>query len=177
MALELDPLDVLLNVHLGWAYLHSGRLDEAIAQSLKAVAMDPNLEVARTGLGRAYLGKKMYVEALDEFQKMVTLAGGVATGPDKYLGYTFAVMGRKAEALGKLELLQGRYRQGTASAYDVALLYAGLNDRDQALEWLEKAFTERSGGLLQLKADIMFDPIRSEARFESLVRRLGLPPT
>ena len=101
----------------------------------------------------------------------------MAIGPDTYLGYTFAVMGRKAEALGKLELLQGRYRQGTASAYDLAVLYAGLNDRDRALEWLEKAYTERSGGLLQLKADLMFDPIRSDARFESLVRRLGLPPT
>ena len=177
LALDLDPLDVLLNVHLGWAYLHSGRLDEAIAQSLKAVAMDRNLEVARSALGRAYLGKKMYVEALGEFQKMVTLAGGVATGPDTYLGYTFAVMGRKAEALGKLNLLQERYRQGTASAYDVALLYAGLNDRDRALEWLEKALTEKSGGLLQLKADLMFEPIRSDARFESIVRRMGLPAT
>ena len=86
-------------------------------------------------------------------------------------------MGRKAEALGKLELLQGRYRQGTASAYGLALLYAGLNDRDRALEWLEKAFTEKSGGLLQLKADLMFEPIRSDARFESIVRRMGLPAT
>ena len=86
LALELDPLDVLLNVHLAWAYLHSRQLDESIAQSLKAIAMDPNLEVARTGLGRAYLGKKMYVEALGEFQKLVTLAGGVAIGPDTYLG-------------------------------------------------------------------------------------------
>ena len=85
-ALELDPLDVLLNVHLAWAYLHARRYDEAIAQSLKAIAMDPNLEVARTGLGRAYLGKKMYQDALAEFQKTATLAGGVATGPDTYLG-------------------------------------------------------------------------------------------
>jgi tetratricopeptide (TPR) repeat protein len=177
LALDLDPLDVLLNVHLGWAYLHSRRLDEAIAQSRKAVAMDPNLEVAHSALGRAYLGKKMYEEALGEFQKMVTLAGGVATGPDTYLGYTFAVMGRKSEARDKLDLLERRYRQKTASAYDVALLYAGLNDGEQALVWLEKALTDRSGGLLQLKADIMFEPIRSDARFESLVRRLGLPPT
>jgi serine/threonine protein kinase/tetratricopeptide (TPR) repeat protein len=177
LALELDPLDVLLNVHLGWAYLHSRRFDEAITQSLKAVAMDPNLEVARSGLGRAYLGKKMYVEALGEFQKVVTLAGGVATGPDTYLGYTLAVMGRSSEALGKRDLLQERYRQGTASAYDLALLYAGLNDRDRAMEWLENAIMERSGGLLQVRADPMFDPIRSDPGFESLVRRLGLPPT
>jgi tetratricopeptide (TPR) repeat protein len=133
--------------------------------------------VARTGLGRAYLGKEMYVEALGEFQKTLTLAGGVATGPDTYLGYTLAVMGRSSEALGKRDLLQERYRQGTASAYDLALLYAGLNDRDRAMEWLENAIMERSGGLLQVRADPMFDPIRSDPGFESLVRRLGLPPT
>ena len=84
LALELDPL-MCCSTSIWLGYLHSRRLDESIAQSLKAVAMDPNLEVARTGLGRAYLGKKMYVEALGEFQKTVTLAGGVAIGPDTYL--------------------------------------------------------------------------------------------
>ena len=174
-ALELDPLDVLLNVHLAWAYLHARRYDEAIAQSLKAIAMDPNLEVARTGLGRAYLGKKMYQDALAEFQKTATLAGGVATGPDTYLGYTSAVMGMKTAAVQKLAILRERYTQGQASAYDVAVVYTGLAETDQALEWLEKAFVERSGGLLQIKADLMFDTIRSDARFASIVGRLGLP--
>src|SRR5439155_12980683 len=94
-ALELDPLDVLLNVHRAWADLNARRYDDSIAQSLKAVAMDPNLEVTYTGLGRAYLGKRMYREALDAFQKTVTLSGGTATGPDAYLGYTYAAMGRK----------------------------------------------------------------------------------
>jgi tetratricopeptide (TPR) repeat protein len=175
LALALDPLDVLLNVHLGWAYLHARRYDEAIAQLLKAVAMDPNLEVARTALGRAYLGKKMYAEALAEFQKTVTLAGGTATGPDTYLGYTYAVMGRKADALQKLDVLRERHRRGQASAYDLAVVYTGLRDAEQAFEWLEKALVERSGGLLQLKADLMFDPIRADARFASIIGRLGLP--
>jgi tetratricopeptide (TPR) repeat protein len=175
-ALELDPRDVLLNVHLGWAYLHARRYDEAIAQALKAIAMDPNLEVARSVSGRAYLGKKMYPEALAEFQKMVTLAGGVATGPDTYLGYTYAVMGMKAEAAVKLDLLQERYKHGQASAYDLAVLYTGLNDKERAIEWLQKAYMERSGGLLQINSDLIFDPIRSDDRFNSLVRRLGLPP-
>jgi serine/threonine protein kinase/tetratricopeptide (TPR) repeat protein len=150
-ALDLDPLDVLLNVHLAWAYLHARRYDEAIAQGLKAIAMDPNLEVARTALGRAYLGKKMYAEALDEFQKTVTLAGGVATGPDTYLGYTYAVMGMKADALAKLNILRARYEQGQATAYDLAVVYTGLNDTEQAFDWLQKAYMERSGGLLQIK--------------------------
>jgi serine/threonine protein kinase len=101
LALELDPLDVLLNVHLGWAYLQARRYDESIAQSLKAIAMDPTLEVAHTTLARAYLGKGMYTEALAEFQKVVTLAGGVATGPDTYLGYTDALF---ASIIGRLGL-------------------------------------------------------------------------
>ena len=176
-ALDLDPLDVLLNAHLAWAYLHARRYDDSITQGLKAIAMDPNLEVARTGLGRAYIGKKMYSEALAAFQKTVTLAGGVATGPDTYLGYTYAVMGMKAEAAAKLDILNARYKQGQASAYDLAVVYAGLNDKEQAIEWLQKAYMERSGGLLQIKADLIFDPIRSDERFISLVRRLGLPPS
>ena len=175
LALALDPLDVLLNVHLAWAYLHARRYDESMQQSLKAVAMDPNLEVARTGLGRAYLGKQMYKEALAEFEKIATLAAGVATGPDTYIGYTSAVMGMHAEARAKLEILRERHQQGKATAHDVAVLYAGLNDRGQALDWMERAYEERSGGLLQIKADPIFDSIRSDPRFTDLLRRLGLP--
>ena len=176
-ALDLDPLDVLLNVHLAWAYLHARRYDEAIAQSLKAIDMDPNLEVAHTALGRAYIGKKMYSEALDEFQKTVTLAGGVATGPDTYLGYTYAVIGKKADALAKLNILRARYEQGQATAYDLAVVYTGLKDMEQAFDWLQKAYMERSGGLLQITGDLIFDPIRSDERFNNLLRRLGLPPS
>ena len=176
-ALELDPLDVLLNVHLSWAYLHARRYDEAITQGLKAIAMDPTLEVAYTAPARAYLGKKMYAEALAEFQKTVTLAGGVATGPDTYLGYTYAVMGMKADALAKLNILRARYEQGQATAYDLAVVYVGLNDTEHAFDWLQKAYMERSGGLLQIKGDLIFDPIRSDERFKSLLRSLGLPPS
>jgi eukaryotic-like serine/threonine-protein kinase len=176
-AVDLDPLDVLLNTHLGWAYLHARRYDEAIAQSRKAIDMDPNLEVSRTTLGRAFLGKKMYTEALVEFQKTVALAGGVATGPDTYLGYTYAVMGKKADALAKLDILRARYQKGQATAYDLAVVYTGLNDKEQAFDWLQKAYMERSGGLLQIKADLIFDSIRSDDRFIELIRSLGLPPS
>jgi hypothetical protein len=101
----------------------------------------------------------------------------VATGPDTYLGYTFAVMGRKADAVQKLDILRARYKQGQASAYDLAVVYTGLSEKDQALTWLERAFVERSGGLLQIKGDLIFDPMRSDERFNSLLRRLGLPPS
>ena len=85
----------------------------------------------------------------------------------------------KAEALAKLNILRGRYEQGqaTATAYDLAVVYVGLNDTEQAFDWLQKAHMERSGGLLQIKADVIFDPIRSDERFKSLLRSLGLPPS
>ena len=84
----------------------------------------------------------------------------------------------KAEALAKLNHpARDDTNKGQASAYDLAVVYAGLNDRDRALEWLEKAYMERSGGLLQIKGDLIFDPIRSDERFKSLLRSLGLPPS
>jgi hypothetical protein len=85
-------------------------------------------------------------------------------------------MGRKADAVGKLDILRERYKAGQPSAYDLAVVYTGLNEKDQALEWLQKAYQDRSGGLLQLKADPIFDPLRSDPRFNDLIARIGLPP-
>ena len=174
-ALELDPLDVLLNTHLAWAQLNARRYDESIDQSLKAIAMDPNIETSRTTLGRAYLGKRMFDEALSEFQKVATLSGGVATGPDTYIAYTYALMGRREEAVKKLDSLRDRYAKGMATAYDVGIVYVALGDRDRSFEWLIKACEERSGTLEPLNTDVMFDPIRQDPRFNDLVARLGLP--
>jgi len=80
-------------------------------------------------------------------------------------------------ALPPSNILRARYEQGQATAYDLAVLYVGLNDKEQALDWLQKAYMERSGGLLQIKGDLIFDPIRSDERFKSLLRSLGLPPS
>jgi eukaryotic-like serine/threonine-protein kinase len=173
-ALELDPLDVLLNVHLAWAYLNARKYDESIEQSQKAIGMDSSSEVAQSGLGRAYLGKRMYDEAMMAFQKTAALSGGTSIGPTTYIGYTHAASGRKEEALKILEILKDRYQKGTGSPYDVGVVYAGLKEKDLALQWLDKAEQERSGALLLLKVDPIFDDFRSDARFADILRRLGL---
>src|SRR6185295_14461645 len=91
------------------------------------------------------------------------------------LGYALAVAGRRAEARAVLEALSqppsGRY----VSPYAVALVHAGLGDRDQALAWLDKAYAERSDYMPYLGLEPMLDPLRSDARFDALVRRVGLP--
>src|SRR5215831_6695727 len=127
-ALELDPLDVLLNIHLGWAYLYARKYDESIEQLQKAIHMDSTIEAAHSALGRAYLGKRMYAEAMTEFQKAAELAGGTSIGPQTYIAYTYAVSGKKDETLKILENLKERYQMGTVSPYDLALVYAGLTE-------------------------------------------------
>lgn len=175
-ALELDPLDVLLNIHLAFANLYAREYDAAIEQSRKAIGMDPNIEAAHTGLGRAYLGKRRYADAITEFQKTITLSGGTAIAPRTWIGYTHAVSGNKADALEILNTLKEEYEQGkNVSPYDLAIIYAGLGQKNDALAWLQKAYEERSGGLLLLKVDAIFDSLKSEPRFQNLLARIGLP--
>jgi eukaryotic-like serine/threonine-protein kinase len=170
-ALDLDPLDVLLNIHLGWAYLYARRYDDAIEQLKKSISMDSSIEAAHSALGRAYLGKQMYTDAMIEFQKTAALSGGTSIGPTTYIAYTNAVSGKRDEARKLLDTLKAR---GAGSPYDFALIYAGLKQNEMVLPLLEEAAEERSGALLLLKVDPLFDEYRSETRFHNLLRRLGL---
>ena len=106
-----------------------------------------------------------------EFQKAAALSGGTSIGPTTYIAYTNAVSGRSDEARKLLDTLKAR---GTGSPYDFALIYAGLKQNDMVLPLLEEAAEERSGALLLLKVDPLFDEYRSETRFHNLLRRLGL---
>jgi eukaryotic-like serine/threonine-protein kinase len=173
-ALELDPLDVLINIHLGWAYLYARRYDEAIEQSRKAINMDSTIEAAHSVLGRAYLGKQMYADAMKEFQKSRELSSPTSVAPQTFLAYTYAVSGKKDEALKILEALKERFQKGMGSSYDLAVVYAGLKDKELVLQSLERADEERSGALVLLKVDPLFDDFRSDARFGDVLRHLGL---
>ncbi|HEY3129609.1 MAG TPA: tetratricopeptide repeat protein, partial [Acidobacteriota bacterium] len=177
-AIGLDPLDLLINIHLGWAYLYARRYDQAIEQLRKTIAMDPNLPGPRLFLGWAYERKGAYENAIAEFQKLMALAGGgiamAASGGTAQLGHVYAVSGRRNEALKILGELKQQYKQGKASPYDIATIYAGLGEKDQALEWLQRAWEERSGGLILLKVEPMFDNIRTDRRFVELLRQIGL---
>jgi len=172
-ALEIDPHDVLLNVHLGWNYLYARRSDQAIEQMHKAIAMDPDFFRAHLFLGRAYEQKEMYKEALTAYQRASELEAN--RGETRViLGHLHAVSGNRAEASKILDELKELYSQNKVSAYDLAILYTGLGENEQALAWLKKAFEERSGGLLLLKADPIFDRLRSDRRFAELLRGLNL---
>ncbi|MFN2532155.1 MAG: tetratricopeptide repeat protein, partial [Pyrinomonadaceae bacterium] len=115
-----------------------------------------------------------YQEALAEFRQVEGAFGGWAVSKAA-LGYVEGVSGNKREAANTLSELEALSKQRFITAYGVALVYAGMGERDKAFEWLNKAFDERSHWLVWLRLDPRWDSIRSDRRFIELVNRMHLP--
>jgi TolB-like protein/tetratricopeptide (TPR) repeat protein len=170
-ALELDPLSLIINTNLGVAYFYAGQLDEAIAQLRKTVEMDSNFYFAHANLGEALELKGTIPEAIAEYQKATALSDDPV--PKGYLGHLYATIGRKDEALKILDQLRQMRAQHYTSAYSLALIYLGLGDRAEALNWLEQGYRERDGfNIGPIRADPLLTPLRSDPRFEALAEKI-----
>jgi len=134
----------------------------------------PNYPQAHDFLAGAYEQKEMYEEAITEFQKAINLSGD-SSHIRAELGHAYAIAGKGEEALKIIDELKGPSQKTYISPYDVAAIYVGLGQKDQAFDWLQKAYEERSDWLRYLKVDPRLDPLRSDPRFADLVRRVGLP--
>lgn len=172
-AQELDPLSLVTISQQAWALCFAGRYDEAIAICQGVLAQDPDFYIARRYLGMAYEQKRMYAEAIAEFQKAVTLSGG-STLMKAHLGHAYAVSGDKARAQQVLDELQERSKKGYVSAYLTAVIYAGLGEKDKAFEWLERAYNERAEFMIYMRMDPRLESLRTDPRFQDLLRRMGL---
>ena len=166
---ELDPLNPLATEHLAFHYHYARQYDQALEQLRRLIAMEPNLALGHLRLGLTYEQKGKFEEAIAEFQTAIRLNGiGLAE-----LGHVYAVSGKKSEALKVVEKLRART---PPQSYEIALVYVGLRDSDQAFAWLERAYEERSSfGLMTLKVEPRLDSLRSEPHFQDLLRRVGLP--
>jgi len=173
-AQELDPLSLIISSIVGWVFYFDRKNDQAIAEFRKTLELDPNFWVAHWTLGRTYEQKAMFAEAIAEIQKAIDLSGGSPLSLAA-LGHTYAVWGRRVEAERALNELKESSKQGYISSYSIAAIHAGLGEKDQAFIWLEKAYEERSGWLIWLRAEPISDPLRSDPRFQDLLRRVGLP--
>ena len=169
---SLDPLSLIISADVADVLFAAHRYDEAIEQSRKAIEMDPNFAIAHYELGQALAQKKMYSPAIAELQKAKELSGGDTTCV-AVLAYAYAASGKPGEAIRLLNELKSRPNHRVSYAAHEALIYAGLDDKDQALALLEKAYEEHFDALA-LRSPA-FDPLRSDRRFRDLMGRIGLP--
>ncbi len=176
-ALELEPLELPVNVHLGWHYCYAREYDRAVEQLLKTVELDPNFVTAHLYLGFVYEQKGMNKAAIEELSKAVALSGeGRRPVIEAALGHAYAVAGKRTEAQRVLEGLKVAAERRYISPYSIAVIYVGLGDKEQAFAWLDRAYEERDNWLIYLKVEPRLDPLRSDARFADFLRRVGLDP-
>jgi tetratricopeptide (TPR) repeat protein len=169
---SLDPLSLIIGADLADALCIAHRYDEAIQQAQKTLEMDPHFAVAHYQLGQALAQKHMYDQAILEFKTATELSGHDAAF-DSNLAYVYAVSGRKDDAMKVVLALEADRVQYPSAAASIALIYAGLGDGDQSMAWLEKAYEERFNPSILVRPG--FDSLRSDARFQDLWHRIGLP--
>ena len=173
-AQSLDPLSLVINADVGWCFYNARQYDLAIEQYRRTLEMESNFALARYYLGLAYVQAGGFEEAIAELREAVTLSRRspeIVAG----LGYAYARAHQKREAEGILEEMKLLSKRRYVSPSLLAQVYAGLDNKDQAITWLEKGYEERSTWLAYLKVDPIFDPLRSDPRFQSLLRRMNFP--
>jgi TolB-like protein/Tfp pilus assembly protein PilF len=173
IALELDPFSVSMNVTLGNQYFEARKFDQAIEQLITALEMNPDNWHAHWSLGMAYTQKQMYEKAISEQEKAIILS---ARNPFvlSSLGHTYALAGKRSEAMMILDELIQISKQRYVAPFAVAQIYIGLGNKDQAFEWLEKGYQDRSASMIWLGPNSIFDPLRSDIRFKNLLKKMGL---
>jgi DNA-binding winged helix-turn-helix (wHTH) protein/TolB-like protein/tetratricopeptide (TPR) repeat protein len=173
-ALELDPLSILNNSQLGRCLYLARRYDETIEQSLKTLELDSTSASAHVYIGQSYGHKGMFAEAIPALQKSVEISDG-RPEMKSALGYVYALSGKKSEARKIIDELSASNGEFTYVSYHLAVIYAGLGEKDQAFSWLNKAYQERDIFLgVRLKTDPKLDSLRSDNRFDDLLLRVGL---
>jgi TolB-like protein/class 3 adenylate cyclase/Flp pilus assembly protein TadD len=171
-AIELDPLSPMFNADLGWRLCEVRRYDEAMAQAHKALELDPNYANGQNLLGWCSVWKGNTTAAIAEFQKAKSL------DPEPWLygalAYAYARAGDRAKAEQMLREWDDQANQPYIVPGMRLMLHLGLGEKDKALDWLEKCYEEQDGSCWGLKVGPHYDPVRTEPRFQALLKKVGL---
>jgi len=169
---ELDPISLANNSYVGRSLYYAGQYDQAIAQYQKTLEMDSTFALAQTLLGFAYLQQSRFKEAIALVEKESTFPSPDAAAA--CLGYAYAMSGNRLGATRILEYLAEQSQLRHASPLSSAIVYLGLGDKENAFDWLEKAYAVHSPEITTLKVDPIFKSVRSDPRCTDLLRRIGL---
>ena len=173
-AVELDPLSPALNLQWAGHLFLAGKHDQALEQLKKTLELDPSIMQPRMVLASLYAFKGKCVEAIAECEKIRMLPGG--EWPSRAaLGFVYALAGRQDEARNILEELKPLIKESRILCFRAAIICAALDDRDQAFALLERLFEERFFMMIYINAPLYFGNLRSDPRFEDLLRRISQP--
>ncbi len=173
-AQQLDPLSLIINADLGGAFVAARRYDEAITQLRKTIEMDPRFYFAHWNLGEALELKGQLPEAVAEYKKAAEL------DEDPFVlalvGQADAKLGQRDEAIKILSQLERLATKRYVANYSFALMHMALGEKAKAIDWLERAYRDRSGPeIVGIKVDPMLDPLHGDPRFEALVQKVLAP--
>jgi adenylate cyclase len=169
-AVELDPLNPFFQMSLSFYQYWARQYDDAIAQARKTLEMDPNSAISHVLLGLSFLKKGDTAGAIAEFQK--AKAPNPGAWYQGYLGYAYAISGDRAKAEQALRELEELAKQQYVSPNAFATIYLGLGEKEKTLDWLEKAYEQQDSACWYLKIDQIYDSVRNEPRFQSLVQKI-----
>jgi eukaryotic-like serine/threonine-protein kinase len=172
-AQELDPLSGIIGNNIGAVYIVRGESDAAYAAMNKMIEVNPDWWGNYNWLGMAYLEFGRQAEAVKLFERSVELNRSHTTLGN--LGFAYAVNGKRTEAASILADLEDRYSKGQKIAFNIAGIHTGLGDRDRALEWLEKAYKDKSSILPIVRWYPHFKTLRGEPRFKDILKGMNLP--
>ena len=163
LAESFDPLSLRARESLAEVLRHTRDFDEAFVQAQRVLELNPNFGRAHATLAQCYLAQGKPDAAIEEFRR-----SGAFPGP---LGYAYAVGGRTVEARQIVEALEHRYVSTRGGPGDIAMVYIGLREFDRAFEWLSRAVED--GSVWSLKTAVVWDPIRQDPRFDTLLQKVG----
>jgi serine/threonine protein kinase/Flp pilus assembly protein TadD len=168
---ELDPL--VNRNDLATAYLRAGRYLEALEYAHRAIEADPHSARARATAGWAYIKQGKTTEGVAELERAVTLSTGESAWLSQ-LGQAYGLIGETAKAREIARQLDVLATNGWVSPYHFAYVYTGLGEYDRAMDYLERAFDERSGAIHGIKGSFLFTPLHGQPRFKALLEKMDL---
>src|SRR5580704_3625002 len=174
LARDIDPRSLIINANVGWCYYLAGDYDHAIEAQKVTLGVDPSFGVSYGYLGQALTEKHRFDEAIENLRKYVSLAPGESSRKGM-LAAAYGRAGKLNEVRDILAEFEQTSSQKYIDPYDWAMVYSALGEKEKTLDWLEKAFSERSGPVVNVAVHPQFSFLRKEPRFQKLVEQLRNP--